>query len=192
MTDLATQHLNIPAAASRWAVRRMADLLDLLRIDREELESVALFGLARGVREWDASRSGQGEKTYGSYLVKHARWEILRFIEWSRMEKRHPGGNIVLSLDRAPASGEDKFALKRTLAVTDSGLALVEYDDLAVTVRRLLAHLGDKDRECVESCLMRGETQRDVGRRLGVTGKMVSHRLTRGVKTLRKMMAGRI
>jgi RNA polymerase sigma-B factor len=100
------------------------------------------------------------------------------------MEAREAAGAYrAISLDRPREDDEDSDGMAETMGVEDPGFGLAED---AATVERLMAVLGDREREVLRLRFAEDLTQSEIGARVGVSQMHVSRLIRQAVAQLRE------
>jgi len=147
-----------------WSVRVPRDLQELsVRVDRVAEEMSRTLGRAPTPAEIASNIGTSTEQV---------------------MEAREAAGAYrAVSLDRPRDDDDDSDGLAETMGVEDPGFGLAED---SATVERLMAVLGDREREVLRLRFAEDLTQSEIGARVGVSQMHVSRLIRQAVARLRE------
>jgi RNA polymerase sigma factor (sigma-70 family) len=180
-------------SASAAEIRRVQDALPRIiwrwrtrypSLDRDEMESIALVGLAYAVQGYDPGRGA-----FTTLATRCILNEWGRAVQKSRVLKRRVPGGRVLSLDdRVP--GYEKTLLRDVVADPADcfGHLLDERQSSEYDAELLLKTLPGDLGETARLYWLERWSLRAIGKEFGVTGECVRQRLLKATALLRKWL----
>jgi RNA polymerase sigma-B factor len=146
-----------------WSVRVPRDLQELaVRVDRVSEELSRALGRAPTLDE----------------LATHCNVAVEQVLE----AREAAGAYRAVSLDRPRDDSEDGDGMGDTMGMDDPGFGLAED---AATVERLMAVLGEREREVLRLRFSEDLTQSEIGERVGVSQMHVSRLIRQSIARLR-------
>ncbi|GAB7387400.1 hypothetical protein BSNK01_12360 [Bacillaceae bacterium] len=146
--------------------------------DQQDIIQQGFIGLIRAARKFDKSK-GVEFSTFATICIKSEIHKLLRRVNLRVDEVNYKA----ISLDSPLSENEsDEFVLGDTVTSGES----VEDD---VVARDLIDWLRQIEPVIVDG-LMKGQTQQEIGKRLGISQVQVSRRISRLKQALEKEMVG--
>jgi len=177
------QHMQlVKPLARRYAAKSGQDPDDLLQ--------VGLLGLLRAAERYE----GQRDIPFSAFARPHIRGAILHYLRDKAAIIRLP--RALQNSDRDLGAGFNAATQQRRLVPLDDDLISSKTDLTCELYRRehrrqltrALQRLSRQERTALEEVILKGQSLRDVGNKVGVSAMTIQRRVKRGLAQLRQQL----